>query len=175
MTVPDTLPDGSTAPVVPDELAEDAFWALLDLVGDLRGPDDPYRDLVAALAALPVEAVAAFDQALARALHQLDRRDLADVVVSWQRVTYLCDDLFLHLRCGIVAAGRAAHRAVLADPEAARPLLHWEQQDEGLLAVADAAHLAVTGRPRLRPVYRYEYESRSNTAGWARGGAPPGP
>lgn len=166
MTAPDPVPEATGPATGPDEVDEGRFWALIGLVGDLRGPQDPYGALVDALTALPPAGIAAFDQTLARMLHQLDRRDLGDVVVSWQRVRYLDDDLFLHLRCGIVAAGRERYRAVLADPGLALPLLHWDQQDEGLLGVADAAHLAATGLRRPRPDYRYEYETRSNTAGW---------
>jgi hypothetical protein len=75
-------------------------------------------------------------------------------------------DRFLYARCAVVVAGRDAHRAVLVDADRVRPLLHWEQQDEELLSVAQEAHELATGLER-DPDTEYDCETWSNGSGWA--------
>ncbi|MFD7736075.1 DUF4240 domain-containing protein [Kitasatospora phosalacinea] len=140
---------------------EDEFWLLLE---ECRPPGaDPDAERLAAaleehLSAGPVAAVAGFAERLSTALYRLDRRELGEE---------LSGDAFLYARAAVVADGRAAHRAVLADPRRFAPYAEGLVWAEPLLYVPDRAYRRLTGEQWRRGT-AHSYESRSNAAGWAR-------
>lgn len=144
----------------------DRFWQLIDLVG---GPaatascdhaDEAYARLTDALALEPADRIIAFGERLAEALYRLDRRDIAD------RRPCCSDDGFLYARAAVVTAGRLAYESVLADPD--RFADFEDEHGEQLLHVPEEAYEQATGE-EWDHVTRYDYESCSNSDGWATG------
>ncbi|GLW70533.1 hypothetical protein Kpho02_28320 [Kitasatospora phosalacinea] len=140
---------------------EDEFWQLLEECRP-TGADPDAERLAAALeerlAAGPVAAVAGFAERLSAALYRLDRRELGEG---------LGGDAFLYARAAVVADGRAAYRAVLADPRRFAPYAEGFAWAEPLLYVPDGAYRRLTGGEWPRAT-AHSYESYSNTEGWAR-------
>ncbi|MEV7616883.1 DUF4240 domain-containing protein [Streptomyces sp. NPDC089799] len=139
---------------------ENAFW---DLLEDCRpaGPD-PDADLLAAaltvaLSTGPLHRVVAFAEWLSWLLYRLDRREYG---------RGLPGDVFLHIRCAVVAAGRAAYESVLADPAEFAPYAEGPARAEDLLYVPDQAYEHLTGEQWPRAT-RYSYESFTNREGWS--------
>ena len=144
-------------------LSDGAFWSLIDAMQG-RTDDEALGRLSDLLRTRPAKDVAAFQERLARALHELDREVLAYQPVRLkgdppdEDPIPLSDDSFLYLRSGIVIAGRATYERVLADPTV---LADGEWDDcEGLLYVAEE----VLGD---EVDTRVSYETGSNTKHWA--------
>jgi hypothetical protein len=113
--------------------------------------------LIAALARLPLEAIAAFEEHLALRLYALDGRRYADEAGESSD----SDDAFLYARCFVVAQGEAQFRRVLGDP-ALMPKSSAEWC-EALLGVA--AYERVAGEPADFET-SVSYETGSNRAQW---------
>ncbi|WP_051653907.1 DUF4240 domain-containing protein [Kitasatospora cheerisanensis] len=140
---------------------EDEFWHLLEACRP-PGADPDAEGLAAALeerlAAGPVAAVAAFAERLSTALFRLDRRELGGE---------LSGDAFLYTRAAVVAAGRPAYLAVLADPARFAPYAEEFVWAEPLLYVPDRAYRRLTGEEWGRGTV-HGYESFSDAEGWGR-------
>lgn len=78
----------------------------------------------------------------------------------------MSSDAFLYTRCAVVADGRAIYESVLADPTLFTPYVNDLVWAENLLYVPDEAYAELTGEEWDRST-RYDYESGSNTEGWA--------
>ncbi|EWT01327.1 hypothetical protein N865_10875 [Intrasporangium oryzae NRRL B-24470] len=125
-------------------MSGDDFWTLIDSM-EGQADDDAVERLVDALAAAGRARALAFQERLARVLHELDREMLAAQPVRFEdedededdEPIPLSDDSFLYLRAGIVALGRETYAAVLADPAALASRV-WPEC-EGLLYAAEEA------------------------------------
>ena len=74
-------------------------------------------------------------------------------------------DAFLHLRCAVVAAGRATYEQVLADPSQLAGM--WDAEEaEDLLFVAAAAWGRLTGENWEHETV-VDFEIGSNQTGWS--------
>ncbi|MFC5007338.1 DUF4240 domain-containing protein [Dactylosporangium cerinum] len=143
-------------------MAENDFWKLIAVMnGDVD--EDAVARLTEALSARRHRDVVAFQERLALALFELDRRELARQPVRFtddppdEDPIPLGDDMFLYLRAGIVARGRAVWQAVLAEPSLLAAGT-WDEC-EHLLYVADE----VTGDELDTKV---SYETGSNERYW---------
>lgn len=139
---------------------EDSFW---QLINECRptGADPDSEQLAAALEARlmngPLPAVVGFAEQLSWALYRLDRKEYG---------TRVSGDAFLYTRAAVVAAGRDEYEAVLNDPALFLPYADGFIWAELLLYVPGTAYQSLTGREWDRDT-RYNYESYSNTEGWA--------
>ncbi len=145
-------------------MSPDEFWTLIDLLDGGTGDADLER-LTGALRALGRRRARAFQERLAQVLFDLDREVIADQPVRYvdqepdDEPIPMSDDAFLYVRAEVVARGRAAYEAVLADPtELVRSL--WTGEAEGLLYAADE----VAGDDVDT---RVSYETASNTRHWS--------
>lgn len=144
------------------------FWGIIArLDWDQAGDDDAVlAPAVAALAALSVEDIYAFDDALAAKLYALDTREVARAVYRGEvdpddGDDYISADDFLYSRCVVVANGREYYESVLADPSKAPQGMEFES----LLSLVHQAYEAKTGEEydHASPL---SYESFSNAEGW---------
>lgn len=123
-------------------LSEQEFWALIALLNwEEQGDDDAVlAPLIQALAQLPESKIYLFQERLAEQLHRLDARRFAEQYPNYPDAFSV--DGFLYDRLCVVANGRAAYEAVLADPS----LMPTELSFEPLLYAADQAYLLKTGK-----------------------------
>jgi hypothetical protein len=159
-------PPAPQANIVPP-MDDEAFWRIIGLLDwDETGDDDAVIEpAVAALATMPLETIAGFEEALARKLHALDTRAHAREIgedAYTDGDAYFSVDTFLYARCCVVANGRAVYEKVLADPAAFPRDLDFE----GLLNVAALAHEQKTGEEPEFFDTSVSYETFSNDAGW---------
>lgn len=101
---------------------EPTFWGLIRQLDWTRTGEDErvVEPVVAALAALPVEEIHAFQGMLAQKLYALDGRRWAREAgpgIWWGEPDSLSVDSFLYARCVVVANGRGFYELVLANPE----------------------------------------------------------
>lgn len=145
---------------------ENKFWDLIesfdwDKTGDDAAVIEP---AVAALTALPVEHIQAFEELLTEKLHALDTkahaRNIGDDANRGEGEFFSVDQ-FLYARCVVVANGREFFSAVLANPDQ----MPKDMEFEALLWVADRAHQRKTGE-RLDFQPRLSHETFSNRPGW---------
>lgn len=144
------------------------FWGLIDLV--LKDP--PARDRAAfgpleeALGRAGEDEIKAFEDLMARHLHDLDRSELAALPSSATGLP-LSSDSFLYCRTAVVLAGEGAYRSVLADPEQFRRFTEpGGPEAEFLLYVAQHAYESSTGR-EWEHVSPLDYDTGSNPDGWS--------
>ena len=146
-------------------LTESRFWEIIGLFDwtDSENNEQVIRPAVEALAASPVHHIYLFADLLATKLHALDRRDLAENIGedSYSPGQFFSVDNFLYARCCVIANGKAALEAVLAEPS----LMPKNLTFESLLRVASLAYLAKTGRP-FEYVSETPIETFQNRAGW---------
>jgi Protein of unknown function (DUF4240) len=153
---------------MPRPMAEGDFWSLVSTMQG-RNDDEALGRLTDALRARPAKDVAAFQERLARVLHELDREVLASQPVRFRGdppdgdPIPLSDDSFLYLRTGIVIAGRATYERVLADPTVLADG-EWDECED-LLYVAEE----VLGDEVETKV---SYETGANTKHWSPGMEP---
>ncbi len=141
---------------MPLVIDEEEFWLLVKTLG--RYPDDEDFDrLTARLAARPEADITGFADRLALALWALD----TPAHLAAARTT--SDDVFLYVRCAVVAAGRKTYDRVLRKPAALGKFA--DEEAELLLTVAEDAFEQATGMlwEHDTPV---SYETGSNTAAW---------
>ncbi|WP_374605053.1 DUF4240 domain-containing protein [Arenimonas sp.] len=146
---------------------DDTFWRIIGLLDwDEEGDDEAVIEpAVDALAQMPVEAIAGFEETLARKLHALDTRAHAREIGE---DAYTDDgddfsvDTFLYARCCVVANGRELYETVLANPAG----FPKDQDFEALLNVAATAHEQKTGEEPEFFDTSVSYETFSNEAGW---------
>ena len=146
------------------------FWDLIDLLDWRHDGDDDrvVKPLVDRLASLPDAEIGEFHEVLAGKLYALDGRAWARESGSdiWLgEPNDLSVDGFLYARSAVVARGRAAYEAIVADPA----LMPKNAAFETLLYVAAAAYERKTGLERddLDDT-DVSYETFSNDAGWPK-------
>lgn len=145
------------------------FWRIISQFDWERdGSDaDIIAPAVAALAALPLEDIAAFEELLSQKLYALDTlahaRNIGDDAYVDKR-RYFSIDSFLYARCCVVANGERFYNSVLNDPSQ----FPEDVEFEGLLGLASAAVERKTGRAPDGFDTSVSYETFSNRAGWAQ-------
>jgi hypothetical protein len=146
---------------------DEAFWRIIGMLDwDETGDDDAVIEpAVAALAAMPLETIAGFEETLARKLHALDTRaharEIGDGAYSDDDDDFSVD-AFLYARCCVVANGREDYEKVLADPTE----FPKDMEFEALLNVAGMAQEQQTGEDLALFDTSVSYETFSNEAGW---------
>lgn len=121
--------------------------------------DDPIASaLVAQLAQLPAAEIAAFEQIFEELRAKADRDDIANAAILIEH-GFLGDESFDDFRAGLVALGRTAFDAALANPDslAENPVVREIAQAndprwlgrEDLLYVASSAYAMVTGEAEV--------------------------
>jgi hypothetical protein len=142
-------------------MPESEFWQYIEVLDGSADADTVGR-LADVLRAAGKRTAIGFGERLAATLNELDRVELFRQPVRWadtpdEDIIPLSDDSFLRLRAGIVARGKEAVDAVLADPA----ILQAELWDDGE-ALLYAADEAVDDEIETRR----SYETGSNTAHW---------
>jgi predicted DNA-binding WGR domain protein len=149
------------------KMSEDVFWRIIRLfdwkkLGDDDGVIEP---AIAALSQMSAGMINEFEDILAEKLHSLDTEAHAREVGEYAYGTdeYFSVDLFLYMRCVVVANGPEVYASVLADPTQ----MPEDCDFEPLLSVARLAYERKTGAEfkHLPPVC---YETYSNRKGWKR-------
>lgn len=123
------------------------FWRLIDETRRAAKGDgqEQVELLEQRLAALPVAQLLAFDQHLHHRLHQAYRADLwcAAYIINGG----CSDDGFDYFRAWLIARGRAAFEAALADPDSLAAYADGDAAElEELLYAAPKAYEQATGR-----------------------------
>jgi hypothetical protein len=148
---------------------EKNMWKHLRVLGG-HVDEETFEQLVAELCDLSGPQIVAFSEALAAVLYRLDTaahfhqpvRDISDPPGS--PVLPMTDDMFLFVRCAVVAAGRKRYEAVLANPSALAGT--WDVSDaQLLLEAAPQAYEEVTGHPWAHET-AVSPDTGSNTEGW---------
>jgi|tagenome__1003787_1003787.scaffolds.fasta_scaffold20872301_2 hypothetical protein len=124
------------------------FWRLIDV---LRARTDPaaVELLITELTALSDPDLEAFATHLAKAVHDLDSEALFAQPVDTDEFTPedVDEDLFVAVRCAVVAAGRAAYEVAQEDPGELSRRHDWQIADaESILQAADWAYERRTGQ-----------------------------
>lgn len=127
---------------------EAEFWRLIKV---LRSRTDPAAVdlLITELTALSDADLEAFATRLAKAVHDLDSEALFAQPVNTDEFTPedVDEDLFVSVRCAVVAAGQAAYELVQKDPGELSRRHDWNIADaESLLQAADLAYERRTGQ-----------------------------
>jgi hypothetical protein len=148
-------------------ITDDSFWDLVALIGSDGGAADEaaLKPLVSRLARSKRDAIKAFDDCLARKLHELDGLRFAKEIGRYAyggEASHFSVDTFLYARCAAVAKGRAFFEKVLADPRH----MPKDEEFEALLSVASCAYEKKTGEEYDHSP-ETDYETFSNEAGWA--------
>jgi hypothetical protein len=147
-------------------VTEHDFWRYISAIdrGALRVGDEEgaVRPLQAALEKLPAKDLEAFEDLLARKLHDLDGEVFAKNAGDSGR----SDDGFLYARCYVVASGREHYEEVRSDPR--KMPKSMEQWCEALLFAHVRAWAEATGRDESEwdHVPCVSYESFSNKGLW---------
>jgi hypothetical protein len=145
---------------------DDAFWTILANLKWKKDGDAVLAPVVKALAKLPVEDIAAFDDLLAAKLFALDGEVFAREIGAEafrRRGEYFSGEAFLFARCLAVAKGKEFYESVLADP--AR--MPKDAGLEPLLELATLAYESKTGEDYAH-VPTPDCETFANEAGWPR-------
>lgn len=142
---------------------EEEFWLLVKTLGRYSGDED-FDRLTARLASRPEADITGFADRLAMVLWRLD------TPAHFAAARTASDDVFLYVRCAVVAAGRSAYDRVLRKPAALEKFA--DEEAELLLTVAEHAFEQATGMLWEHDT-AVSYETGSNTAAW--GGAEPVP
>lgn len=145
---------------------ERTFWGLVQQLdwthtGEDEGVVEP---VVAALAAMPVEEIHAFQEILAQKLYALDGRRWAREAgprIWWGEPDSLSVDSFLYARCVVVANGRGFYELVLANPEK----MPRDMEFESLLYIAQRAEERSVGQT-VGIDTDVSFETFSNSSGW---------
>ena len=145
---------------------EPTFWGLIRQLDWTRTGEDErvVEPVVAALAALPVEEIHAFQGMLAQKLYALDGRRWAREAgpgIWWGEPNSLSVDSFLYARCVVVANGRGFYELVLANPEKMPKGMEFES----LLYVAPRAEERRVGHT-VGIDTDISFETFSNSSGW---------
>ena len=145
-----------------------AFWSLIAKLDWAHEGDDEsvVEPVVGALAEMPVEEIAAFQNNLAAKLHAIDGRDWAresGALIWWGEPNRLSVDGFLYSRCAVVANGRDFYEAVLRDPKRTPKDIEFES----LLLIAQWAYERKTGKEDdVLDSTDVSFETFSNESGW---------
>ena len=142
-------------------MEEATFWGLIQQLDWIcTGSDEAVVEpVVAALTAMPVEEIHAFQETLARKLSALDGR-------SWYEQAgpepdLLSGDSFLYARCVVVANGRSFYEGVLASPSK----MPKDMEFESLLYMAQRAEERRIGHTEGINT-EVSYELFLNSVGW---------
>ena len=144
---------------------EEEFWSLVKPLG--RYPDDEdFERLTARLAIRPEADITGFADRLALVLWTLD------TPAHFAAARTASSDVFLYVRCAVVAAGRKAYDRVLRKPAALEK--YADEEAELLLTAAEQAYEQATGLlwEHETPV---SYETGSNTVAWGEADPEPVP
>jgi hypothetical protein len=144
------------------------FWAIIAALNWKKMGDDDavMAPAVKALAKLPVEQIAAFDDLLAAKLFALDGVAFAREIGhdAYRRPgEYFSGEAFLFARCCAVAKGKELYESVLADPRR----MPKDEGFEPLLELAARAYEKKTGDDYAH-VPSPDAETFANEAGWPR-------
>jgi hypothetical protein len=148
---------------------DDTFWGLLEKLdwGKTGDDEEVIEPAVMALAAMSVERIFQFEDALAQKLYLLDgerfAREIGESAYRGNDDRFSVDE-FLYARCCVVANGRDFFNRVLADPS----LMPKDTEFESLLSIAEKAHAEKTGDEEYPHSPSTSYETFSNSAGWKR-------
>jgi predicted DNA-binding WGR domain protein len=147
------------------EMSEDVFWRIIGLFDWKKTGDDDavVERAVAALAEMSEADIRRFEDLLAEKLYALDTEGHARG--AGLDLGSLSVDLFLYVRCVVIANGRELYEHVLANPDEMPEDLDFEP----ILSVAGAAYERKTGR-ELDHITPVSYETFRNSAGWRQAG-----
>jgi len=153
-------------------MGDEQFWSLIAV---LRGQTDnvAMRRLRKRLVALPNDQLEEFADRLSRAVHDLDTRVHFEQPIRADdfEPDDVDEDLFVAVRCAVVACGREAYDKVLADPAALGRSSAWPiGNGEDLLSAAERAYKDRTGQSWTY-VPAWNTETGDNMGGWPEVGA----
>ncbi|AYN27062.1 DUF4240 domain-containing protein [Buttiauxella sp. 3AFRM03] len=154
-------------------MTEATFWLIISLFNwSAEGGDYAVIEpAVVELSEKSEQEILAFDEILTQKLYALDTVAHAKEIGKGSYVEgashlggpeYFSPDMFLYVRCGLVANGRAMYEKVFVDPKAFPKDLDFE----ALLMVASIAYERKTGKEFDPAPTKFSYETFSNKTGW---------
>jgi Protein of unknown function (DUF4240) len=150
-------------------MTETQFWSILDRMDWSRqgNDDEVIEPAVAALAQLPEDEIASFDDIMSEKLHALDGERYAQHIGQGsygQSGEYFSADDFLYARASALTEGKTYYENIRSHPEE----MPKDVEFEALLDIPRLAYERRTGR-EYRHVPRFNYETFSNREGWKSG------
>ncbi len=146
-------------------MEEQEFWDCISLLdweqeGHHKNVTAP---LIKHLSQLSDEKIIGFEEILAKKLHALDGLAYAQEIgeASYHKHNYFSVDIFLYIRCCVVANGKQFYENVLQNPK----LMPKEIDFEPLLNVASKAY-QLKNQAEIPILTRVSYETFSNQNAW---------
>lgn len=161
---------GGEIPDKPDlanmPMDEELFWKVIDMFNWKKEGDDDevMKPAIKFLTSRTVEDIFAFHDIMAKKLYDLDGEKWGKIVED-ACDGYLSADLFLYVRCCIVANGKDVNEEILGNPSALNPDLDFES----LLYLPDEAWAKKTKNDSMDYPHKteYDFESFKNMAQWS--------
>lgn len=148
-------------------MTEDQFWHILGLLNwDSSDGDSIIEPAVHYLSKLSTPSIIHFQDLLSEKLHALDGIRYAENINEEDRYGgsgYFSADIFLYVRCWVVAQGKSTFECVLADPT--KMPKKEEEQLETLLRLPGWAYYLKTGHELNQPP-KFIFETGFNVEGW---------
>lgn len=143
------------------KIDEKTFWDLLSLLNWKKQGNDELvlKPAIAALSQMDLDEIYAFEDLLAKKLHAIDTRAIAEK--AYKSLKNLSADDFLYVRCVALINGPEYYEEILTGKEA----LDKDMEFEAILTLAQEAYELKTKKD-----YEYSspvsYESFANAEGW---------
>lgn len=148
-------------------MKDEKFWSIISLLKCNEESDEEkiVAPAVNALAKMGVKNIKEFEEALSYKLYLLDTKEHAKSIgeysFSEDTKDYFSPDLFLYIRCSVIAEGKQYFDECLKNPQS----MSKGKCFEPILSLASEAYKKRTGRE-----FEYfpgcDYETFSNVAGW---------
>lgn len=155
-------------PQKPKKMMQDeTFWSIISLlnINDDNDEEEILEPAVNALAKMSVKEIKEFEEALSYKLYLLDTKEHAKNIgeYSYNEETqdYFSADLFLYIRCSVVAEGKEYFELILKNPQN----MSEDNSFEPLLSLASEAYTRRMGK-EFEYITGCDYETFSNVEGW---------
>lgn len=148
-------------------MKDETFWSIISLLyfNDENDEEEILEPAVSVLAKMSVKDIKEFEEALSYKLYLLDTKEHAKNIgeYSYKEETqdYFSADLFLYIRCSVIAKGKEYFELTLKKPQN----MSEDNSLEPLLSLASEAYTRRTGK-EFEYITGCDYESFSNIEGW---------
>lgn len=148
-------------------MTDETFWYIISLLDweSVNDEDEVIEVAVRELEKMGVRNIKQFEEAMSYKLYLLDTKEHANNIgeysFSKNKDDYFSPDVFLYLRCEVIAKGEDFFNAVLEYPA----LMPKENTFEPLLSIATESYERLTGK-EFQYITGCDYETFSNVVGW---------
>ena len=148
-------------------MKDETFWSIISLlkINDEIDDGEMLEPAVNTLIKMSIKDIKEFEESLAYKLYLLDTKEHAknidDYPYNEGTQHFFSSDLFLYIRCSVIAKGKEYFELTLKKSENMSKVNPFEP----LLSLASKAYTRKTGNA-FEYIASYDYESFSNTEGW---------